>query len=179
MYCFSMFKNCRKSTMKLGNKNDTVEVEVILGRRLIGTFMTIYMPTILLNIIGHSTNYFKPFFFEAVVTVNLTVQFRIKMTLVPSFIVKPWSKSWSQQAPKSNISKIKRKKKDLDLGLTPKSHGQGYWVVLQVQEEGYESSLSFRRSVAKCHKVSMRCPKYFHPMPKYLREFMRGLQARV
>ena len=35
--------------------------------------MTIYMPTILLNIIGHSTNYFKPFFFEAVVTVNLTV----------------------------------------------------------------------------------------------------------
>ena len=59
--------------MKLGNMNDTVEVEVILGRRLIGTFMTIYMPTILLNIIGHSTNYFKPFFFEAVVTVNLTV----------------------------------------------------------------------------------------------------------
>ena len=61
--------------MKLGNTNDTVEVEVILGRRLIGTFMTIYMPTILLNIIGHSTNYFKPFFFEAVVTVNLTVKF--------------------------------------------------------------------------------------------------------
>ena len=58
--------------MKLGQNNDTIEVEVILGRRLIGTFMTIYMPTILLNIIGHSTNYFKPFFFEAVVTVNLT-----------------------------------------------------------------------------------------------------------
>ena len=62
--------------MKLGNMNDTVEVEVILGRRLIGTFMTIYMPTILLNIIGHSTNYFKPFFFEAVVTVNLTVKLK-------------------------------------------------------------------------------------------------------
>ena len=92
-----MFINCRKSTMKLGNKNDTVEVEVILGRRLIGTFMTIYMPTILLNIIGHSTNYFKPFFFEAVVTVNLTVQFRIKMTLVPSFIFL-WIRScWSWQ----------------------------------------------------------------------------------
>ena len=38
--------------------------------------MTIYMPTILLNIIGHSTNYFKPFFFEAVVTVNLTVNYQ-------------------------------------------------------------------------------------------------------
>ena len=86
--------------MKLGLDNSTVEVEVVLGRRLIGedystvnmtstewtlnygpvyiytikgTFMTIYMPTILLNIIGHSTNYFKPLFFEAVVTVNLTV----------------------------------------------------------------------------------------------------------
>ena len=62
----------RSSTMRLVS-NLTVEVEVVLGRRLIGTFMTIYMPTILLNIIGHSTNYFKPFFFEAVVTVNLTV----------------------------------------------------------------------------------------------------------
>ena len=59
--------------MRLGTNNQTVEVEVVLGRRLIGTFMTIYMPTILLNIIGHSTNYFKPFFFEAIVTVNLTV----------------------------------------------------------------------------------------------------------
>ena len=63
--------------MRLGSNNQTVEVEVVLGRRLIGTFMTIYMPTILLNIIGHSTNYFKPFFFEAIVTVNLTVSYTI------------------------------------------------------------------------------------------------------
>ena len=35
------------------------------------------------------------------------------------------------------------------------------------------------RKVAKYHKVSMRCPKFFHPKPKYLREFMRGLQVRV
>ena len=27
--------------------------------------MTVYMPTILMNIVGHSTMYFKPFFFEA------------------------------------------------------------------------------------------------------------------
>ena len=60
--------------MKLGQNNDTIEVEVILGRRLIGTFMTIYMPTILLNIISHSTNYFKAPYFEAVVAVNLTVR---------------------------------------------------------------------------------------------------------
>ena len=47
-------------------------MEVVLGRRLLSIILTCYIPTILLNIISHSTNYFKPFFFEAIVTVNLT-----------------------------------------------------------------------------------------------------------
>merc|ERR550519_1612358 len=47
-------------------------VSVTLGRRLLGTFLTIFFPTILLNVIGYSTNFFKAFFFEAVITVNLT-----------------------------------------------------------------------------------------------------------
>ena len=47
--------------------------KITLGRRLLGTLLTIFLPTVLLNIIGHSTNYFKDFFFEAVVSVNLTV----------------------------------------------------------------------------------------------------------
>ena len=45
----------------------------ILGRRLLSNILTVYTPTILLNVIGHSTNFFKAFFFEAVITVNLTV----------------------------------------------------------------------------------------------------------
>ena len=66
-----------------------VIVSITLGRRLLGTFLTIFFPTILLNVIGYSTNYFKEFFFEvngfvncilnflflpfqAVITVNLT-----------------------------------------------------------------------------------------------------------
>ena len=49
-----------------------VQVSITLGRRLLGVILTAYIPTILLNIIGYSTNYFKSFFFEAVVTVNLT-----------------------------------------------------------------------------------------------------------
>ena len=53
--------------------DDAVIVEILLGRRLLGTFMTIYMPTILLNIISFNTNYLKPIFFEAILTVNLTV----------------------------------------------------------------------------------------------------------
>ena len=38
-----------------------------------GTILTVYIPTVLLIVISHMTNYFKDFFFEAVVTVNLTV----------------------------------------------------------------------------------------------------------
>ena len=49
-----------------------MRVSLTLGRRLLGVFLTIYFPTVLLNLIGHCTNYFKAFFFEAVVTVNLT-----------------------------------------------------------------------------------------------------------
>ena len=45
----------------------------IPSRRLLGTVLTVYIPTVLLIIISHMTNYFKPFFFEAVVSVNLTV----------------------------------------------------------------------------------------------------------
>ena len=51
---------------------DGVKVSIVLGRRLLNVILTAYIPTILLNAIGHSTNYFKSFFFEAVITVNLT-----------------------------------------------------------------------------------------------------------
>ena len=50
-----------------------VQVYFVLGRRLLSNTLTVYLPTFLLNIIGHLTVYFKPFFFEAIITVNLTV----------------------------------------------------------------------------------------------------------
>ena len=49
-----------------------VKVSLTLGRRLLGVILTAYTPTVLLNVIGHTTNYFKSFFFEAVVIINLT-----------------------------------------------------------------------------------------------------------
>ena len=55
------------------SSNGKIQVKVVLGRRLLGTILTVYIPTILVVIISHMTNYFKPFFFEAVVSVNLTV----------------------------------------------------------------------------------------------------------
>ena len=41
-----------------------VVISITLGRRLLGTFLTVFFPTILLNVIGYSTNFFKAFFFE-------------------------------------------------------------------------------------------------------------------
>ena len=49
-----------------------LSVSITFGRRLLGTILTVYLPTVILIVICHATNFFKPFFFEAVVTVNLT-----------------------------------------------------------------------------------------------------------
>ena len=65
---------------ELGNKIQSkkgVVISVTLGRRLLGTFLTIFFPTILLNLIGYSTNYFKEFFFEVSdISQNIIVQHR-------------------------------------------------------------------------------------------------------
>ena len=45
-------------------KKAAVVVSITLGRRLLGTFLTIFFPTIILNAIGFATNFFKEFFFE-------------------------------------------------------------------------------------------------------------------
>jgi hypothetical protein len=47
-------------------------IEIMLGRQLLTIILTTIVPTVLLNIISYATNHFKAFFFEAIVTVNLT-----------------------------------------------------------------------------------------------------------
>ena len=47
-------------------------MEVIFKRRLTNEILTTYLPSILLILITYATTYFKPFFFEAALTVNLT-----------------------------------------------------------------------------------------------------------
>ena len=66
----------RQTTMRKyrdGPEEQGVRVFVVLGRRLLGNILTVYGPTVLLNVMGHITVYFKPFYFEAIITVNLTV----------------------------------------------------------------------------------------------------------
>ena len=45
-----------------------------MSRRIINELLTTYLPTVFILAIVYATNFFKPFFFEAVVTVNLTSQ---------------------------------------------------------------------------------------------------------
>jgi hypothetical protein len=65
-------KGKRQVSIKRDNRG-LVQIELVLGRRLLSLILTIFLPTLLMNIIGHCSNYFKPFFFEAVISLNVTV----------------------------------------------------------------------------------------------------------
>ena len=78
------------------NHDDGVELVLVLRRRLMSAILTIYLPTVLILTIVYATNFFKDFFFEAVVTVNLTAL----LVLVTLFI------SVSQSLPQTAYVKM-------------------------------------------------------------------------
>merc|ERR1712213_187075 len=45
---------------------------IVLKRKITSEMMTTYFPTIMLTAITFATTFFKPYFFEAALTVNLT-----------------------------------------------------------------------------------------------------------
>ena len=49
-----------------------ITMVIVFRRRIMNAILTIYLPTILVLCIVYATNFFKEFFFEAIVTVNLT-----------------------------------------------------------------------------------------------------------
>ena len=50
-----------------------LKVKVKIGRTLLSIVLTIFIPTLLINIIGHTSNFFKHFYFEAKISLNVTV----------------------------------------------------------------------------------------------------------
>ena len=58
----------------LGNPDDGLEVTLVMQRRIMNELLTSYLPSILVLVIVYATNFFKPFFFEAIVATNLTSQ---------------------------------------------------------------------------------------------------------
>ena len=86
-------KNQKRETQK---GHQLVIVELMFGRRLLSLILTVFTPTVLLNLIGHCANFFKPFFFEAVISLNVTVM----LVLTTMFI------SVSQSLPKTAYIKM-------------------------------------------------------------------------
>ena len=66
-------------------------MELILKRRIMNAVLTVYLPTILVLTIVYATNFFKDFFFEAVVTVNLT-----SLLVLTTALPLVWPRSWVQ-----------------------------------------------------------------------------------
>ena len=64
---------CIDDIMVLGSPSKGLKMEIVFKRRLINELLTTYLPSFLLLFISYATTFFKPFYFEAAVTVNLTV----------------------------------------------------------------------------------------------------------
>ena len=50
-----------------------LKMEIVFKRRLMNELLTTFLPSILLLLITYATTFFKSFYFEAALTVNLTV----------------------------------------------------------------------------------------------------------
>ena len=54
------------------NKMNGLSLQIVMSRKVTSELMTTYFPSFLLLAITFSTTFFKPFFFEAALSVNLT-----------------------------------------------------------------------------------------------------------
>ena len=75
--CFNWFIHFHQSwTLDYLNSDldsDGIKMEIVFKRRIMNELLTTYLPSFLLLLISYATTFFKPFFFEAAVTVNLSV----------------------------------------------------------------------------------------------------------
>ena len=53
-------------------ESSNVQLSMTLGRKILSQMLTIYLPSSIIIVVVYSTNYLKQFFFEAIVSVNLT-----------------------------------------------------------------------------------------------------------
>ena len=57
----------------LVSPSNGLKMEIVFKRRLTNELLTTYLPSLLLLLMSYATSYFKPFYFEAAVTVNLSI----------------------------------------------------------------------------------------------------------
>ena len=56
-----------------------IVLTISMGRKILSQLLTVYLPTVLIMIVVYSTNFLKKFFFEAIVSVNLTAMLGINV----------------------------------------------------------------------------------------------------
>ena len=59
--------------VSLANAGQQVKMVIVLKRKIQKELLTTFLPTLLLLFMTYATSYFKSFYFEASVTVNLTI----------------------------------------------------------------------------------------------------------
>ena len=72
-FVFIPVKRMKMYVIFLENISRGLKMEIIFKRRLTNELLTTYLPSLLLLFITYATTFFKPFYFEAALTVNLTV----------------------------------------------------------------------------------------------------------
>ena len=63
--------NLGKKSFKNGKEG--IRMTIVMKRKITSEMMTTYFPSLLLTAIPFATTFFKPFFFEAALSVNLTI----------------------------------------------------------------------------------------------------------
>ena len=86
-----------------------IQTFVVIQRKLLSIVLTTFIPTIILNVIGHMSNYFKEFFFEGLMSLNVTVM----LVLTTMFLRFEY---FQQEAPTVRLRKL-REIKDLKIDL--------------------------------------------------------------
>ena len=61
------------SAQKANLPKTGIQMKIKMKRKIMSEMMTTYFPSLLLMMITYATTFFKPFFFEAALTVNLTI----------------------------------------------------------------------------------------------------------
>ena len=59
--------------VSLAKAGQQVKMVIVLKRKILKELLTTYLPTLLLLFMTYATSYFSSFYFEAKVTVNLTI----------------------------------------------------------------------------------------------------------
>ena len=62
----------KKWSLVNNEKNGGIRMTIVLRRKIMNEMMTTYLPSVLLILITYATTFFKPYFFEAALSVNLT-----------------------------------------------------------------------------------------------------------